>query len=79
MRCVVGGQRLERPDECPEEFFRILARCWEAKPERRPSFKELCEKVGKVARKLGGNPHLRDFGALVKRGPRTTVAGTTHL
>ncbi|XP_031568891.1 tyrosine-protein kinase HTK16-like [Actinia tenebrosa] len=35
------GKRLERPDACPEHVYKLMLRCWDLKPERRPTFEEL--------------------------------------
>lgn len=32
------GVRLEPPEQCPEEVYRLMQRCWEYDPRRRPSF-----------------------------------------
>lgn len=32
------GVRLEPPEQCPEDAYRLMQRCWEYDPRRRPSF-----------------------------------------
>ncbi|XP_032050929.1 tyrosine-protein kinase Fes/Fps isoform X2 [Aythya fuligula] len=35
---VEQGVRLEPPEQCPEELYRLMLRCWDYDPRRRPSF-----------------------------------------
>ncbi|XP_055955150.1 proto-oncogene tyrosine-protein kinase receptor Ret [Patella vulgata] len=35
------GYRMDRPDDCPDELYAIMQKCWKAKPEDRPSFAAL--------------------------------------
>ncbi|KFP73101.1 hypothetical protein N310_07397, partial [Acanthisitta chloris] len=35
---VEQGMRLDSPEQCPEEVYRLMQRCWEYDPRRRPSF-----------------------------------------
>lgn len=30
--------RLDPPEQCPEEVYRLMQRCWEYDPRKRPSF-----------------------------------------
>jgi tyrosine-protein kinase Fer len=30
------------PEGTPDEFYRLMRRCWEYEPERRPHFEEIC-------------------------------------
>lgn len=41
LRRVRDGYRLERPAHCRPELFRIVLRCWNADPAKRPDFGEL--------------------------------------
>ncbi|KZC12270.1 Tyrosine kinase receptor Cad96Ca [Dufourea novaeangliae] len=41
MRNVQNGYRLERPSHCRTELFRVISRCWQADPDRRPEFQTL--------------------------------------
>lgn len=35
------GVRLDRPEQCPEEVYQLMQRCWEYDPRKRPSFSTL--------------------------------------
>ncbi|XP_027522505.1 tyrosine-protein kinase Fes/Fps isoform X2 [Corapipo altera] len=35
---VEQGVRLDRPEQCPEEVYQLMQRCWEYDPHKRPSF-----------------------------------------
>ncbi|NWH41853.1 FES kinase, partial [Chloropsis hardwickii] len=35
---VEHGMRLEPPEQCPEEVYQLMQRCWEYDPRKRPSF-----------------------------------------
>ncbi|XP_074773066.1 tyrosine-protein kinase Fes/Fps isoform X2 [Athene noctua] len=35
---VEQGVRLDPPEQCPEEVYRLMRRCWEYDPRKRPSF-----------------------------------------
>lgn len=41
MRNVQNSYRLERPSHCRSELFRVISRCWQADPDRRPEFQTL--------------------------------------
>ena len=60
-KCISSGRRLEKPVLCPEEVyvytydskhncfnhyrFEFMENCWEFKPECRPNFSQLVEKL----------------------------------
>ncbi|XP_052663173.1 tyrosine-protein kinase Fes/Fps isoform X4 [Harpia harpyja] len=35
---VEQGMRLDPPEQCPEEVYRLMQQCWEYEPHKRPSF-----------------------------------------
>ncbi|XP_035687368.1 proto-oncogene tyrosine-protein kinase receptor Ret-like [Branchiostoma floridae] len=39
------GGRLERPDGCPMELYRLMSKCWHANPHRRPSAATIEQKL----------------------------------
>ncbi|KAI5708897.1 hypothetical protein M8J76_005624 [Diaphorina citri] len=38
---VKGGGILVRPDNCPDRLFNLMRRCWQFKPQARPTFMEI--------------------------------------
>ncbi|XP_021047639.1 tyrosine-protein kinase HCK [Mus pahari] len=38
IRALEHGYRMPRPDNCPEELYSIMIRCWKNRPEERPTF-----------------------------------------
>ena len=38
---VSRGYRMPRPPECPEQLYDIMKQCWDAMPEKRPTFEFL--------------------------------------
>ncbi|KAE9548258.1 hypothetical protein FO519_008530 [Halicephalobus sp. NKZ332] len=40
-----SGNRLEKPNECPDEVFEIISSCWDSNPDKRPSFSELVRQL----------------------------------
>jgi len=43
-----GSPMLEKPKDCPDEFFDIMRQCWEVDPKKRPSFKELVSSLQRL-------------------------------
>ncbi|KAH9520000.1 hypothetical protein Btru_071453 [Bulinus truncatus] len=37
------GYRMDRPEDCPDELYAIMQKCWKAEPENRPHFSTLRE------------------------------------
>ncbi|KAM3909936.1 non-receptor tyrosine-protein kinase TNK1 [Leptodactylus fuscus] len=42
------GERLERPDDCPQGLYSIMMKCWAHKPEHRPNFSTLMTLIQEV-------------------------------
>lgn len=36
--CRSPGVRLDPPEQCPEEVYRLMKRCWDYDPHKRPTF-----------------------------------------
>ncbi|KAK6619535.1 hypothetical protein RUM43_012292 [Polyplax serrata] len=41
IKLVEQGERLSRPDKCPEEVYKIMEQCWNFDPSLRPTFAQL--------------------------------------
>ena len=60
---VFGGGRLPRPDDCPDDLWSIVQRCWATPPAERPTFAEM----GVL---LGG--HISAQGPVKERNKKDT-------
>lgn len=38
-----SGQRLERPEDCPDEIYQVMLDCWAYSPDLRPTFGKLVD------------------------------------
>jgi hypothetical protein len=38
---VLKGERLPKPESCPDELYATMMKCWQPNPDDRPSFGEL--------------------------------------
>lgn len=45
---LLDGKRLEKPDNCSEELYSLMMKCWSYSPDVRPSFQELVELLSSV-------------------------------
>eukprot|EP01118_Nematostelium_gracile_P013917 TRINITY_DN531_c0_g1_i1.p1 TRINITY_DN531_c0_g1~~TRINITY_DN531_c0_g1_i1.p1 ORF type:complete len:397 (-),score=127.51 TRINITY_DN531_c0_g1_i1:45-1235(-) len=55
---VPKGERLARPEICPDEWWNLMLRCWSSKPEDRPLFLEIVRELKLLRVKLF--PHTKD-------------------
>ncbi|XP_020282879.1 ALK tyrosine kinase receptor isoform X2 [Pseudomyrmex gracilis] len=46
MSMVASGGRLEKPPGCPDPIYGIMTRCWHPRPEDRPKFSTIAERLG---------------------------------
>ncbi|XP_076675839.1 anaplastic lymphoma kinase isoform X2 [Andrena cerasifolii] len=46
MAMVTSGVRLEKPAGCPDPIYGIMTRCWQPRPEDRPTFATIVERIG---------------------------------
>jgi len=49
---VIKGERLTRPNSCPDEVWRIMNNCWNEDPSKRPSFLEIADQLTEVMTKI---------------------------
>jgi serine/threonine protein kinase len=66
-----NGHRLDKPDECPQEMFEIMLKCWSSNKLSRPNFSELVFDIEQMINLTCANPSeiyqqsLIDFSPLV--------------
>eukprot|EP00039_Didymoeca_costata_P032399 m.37680 g.37680 ORF g.37680 m.37680 type:complete len:740 (+) comp9339_c0_seq1:250-2469(+) len=63
LKLVRSGVRLEKPKNCPEDFFKVMQTCWNINRHDRPTFKELSHVVKKMLAVTTGD--VRDIGQLL--------------
>ncbi|KAI8479407.1 hypothetical protein Bbelb_428520 [Branchiostoma belcheri] len=44
-RYLKAGYRMEKPENCRQEIYDIMLDCWQDKPQRRPTFTEIRERL----------------------------------
>ncbi|XP_015752489.1 PREDICTED: tyrosine-protein kinase BTK-like [Acropora digitifera] len=42
---VINGYRLEKPQRCPDDMYRMVTKCWQTEPEHRPNFASVKKSV----------------------------------
>ena len=45
---VLSGYRMPLPENCPNSLYDIMYECWNADPEKRPTFVQLAQKINGV-------------------------------
>lgn len=48
------GERLPRPEDCPQDIYNVMLQCWAHKPEDRPTFVALRDFLVEVGVQGGG-------------------------
>ncbi|XP_052782551.1 uncharacterized protein LOC128218858 [Mya arenaria] len=43
-----NGYRLPKPEQCDNKWYDVMTRCWQTKPEQRPSFKAIREELDEI-------------------------------
>lgn len=43
--------RLDPPEQCPEEVYQLMQRCWEYDPHKRPSFSTIHQDLIAIRKK----------------------------
>uniref|UniRef100_A0A8D0F1R9 Protein kinase domain-containing protein n=1 Tax=Strix occidentalis caurina TaxID=311401 RepID=A0A8D0F1R9_STROC len=66
---VGEGERLPRPEDCPQDVYNVMLQCWAHKPEDRPTFVALRDFLVEVGEQGGGQGSRHPLpGALPDRG-----------
>ncbi|KAJ8921659.1 hypothetical protein NQ315_010568, partial [Exocentrus adspersus] len=53
---VRKGGRLGKPTDCPEDLYKLMLKCWEFVPERRPTFKYCLDVLENLQQEILRNP-----------------------
>ncbi|KAB7498157.1 Tyrosine kinase receptor Cad96Ca [Armadillidium nasatum] len=61
MRRVREGYRLERPEHCRPEFYKIVSKCWHQDHNKRPSFTTIKNELRKLLDSYSGWIDLENF------------------
>ncbi|XP_067673699.1 proto-oncogene tyrosine-protein kinase receptor Ret-like isoform X2 [Haliotis asinina] len=61
-----SGYRMDRPEDCPEELYAIMQKCWKAEPEDRPTFHKLADILDTMLQQREGYLDLTDDTAYME-------------
>ncbi|CAH3175127.1 unnamed protein product [Porites evermanni] len=56
LQLLKNGYRMEKPDTCNEELYKMMQDCWQDNPENRPTFTQIRESLETIMQK--NNPYL---------------------
>ena len=45
MKYVKEGNKMMRPDNCPDILFELMSECWHTLPDERPTFLQICKRL----------------------------------
>jgi focal adhesion kinase 1 len=45
IRLIENKKRLDKPNNCPDELYSLMLRCWEYDASKRPTFSRLKEDI----------------------------------
>lgn len=51
-KLLKDGQRLEQPEDCPDDVYSLMKRCWEYKPANRPNIDDVLQTIKVIANSL---------------------------
>ncbi|XP_077984505.1 tyrosine-protein kinase receptor Tie-1-like [Glandiceps talaboti] len=46
---ILRGFRMPKPRHCNNCIYEVMLKCWQAASDERPTFSELCTKIGEIA------------------------------
>eukprot|EP00057_Strongylocentrotus_purpuratus_P017484 XP_011671958.1 PREDICTED: fibroblast growth factor receptor-like [Strongylocentrotus purpuratus] len=55
---VRNGYRMEKPENCPDDVYKMMSLCWHEKPNSRPAFKNLYSFFDKKIASTSTSPYL---------------------
>uniref|UniRef100_A0A3Q2QI08 receptor protein-tyrosine kinase n=1 Tax=Fundulus heteroclitus TaxID=8078 RepID=A0A3Q2QI08_FUNHE len=55
---LLQGRRLLQPEFCPDTLYTVMIECWHPKPERRPSFSELVDRISAIFSSFSGEHYV---------------------
>ena len=45
MKYVKDGNKMKRPEDCPDILFELMSECWHIVPDERPTFLQICQRL----------------------------------
>jgi hypothetical protein len=45
---VMNGERMPKPDECPDTLYKLMLKCWNVSAEARPAFREILNELQSI-------------------------------
>ena len=49
---------MEKPENCPNEIYELMLKCWEVNPKDRPTFDEIVDKISEINEKYNPNKKI---------------------
>lgn len=69
---LTEGYRMPKPENCPLEIYEIMTDCWQVEPQRRPTFAELSERIGKIIERQASKQDSSRYICLMTDDTRNT-------
>ena len=66
VEAIARGHRLEQLPDCEKEIYGIMTACWMVKPDERPTFKELFDRLHKLS---DHNESNNEIAAIYSKSP----------
>ncbi|XP_038069022.1 angiopoietin-1 receptor-like [Patiria miniata] len=54
---LLDGYRMPKPENCADEIYDVMLKCWQEQPSKRPSFRKLVE----ILEDMNRNPDANDY------------------
>ncbi|XP_038066663.1 angiopoietin-1 receptor-like [Patiria miniata] len=55
---LLDGYRMPKPDNCADEIYDVMLKCWQEQPSNRPSFRKLVEILEEISSKPDANVYV---------------------